>query len=298
MALKRRSRLFSFVLIFSFFLVSCAFYQEGGETSQAPDMRMEMDDMPSEMAEDSLQDVEQTAPESDLDIGEKVIETASLDFETTHFDDSLEFVNRTISEFDATIQHSSRGQSTSSYGYVGDYISMTIRVPQDNLPSFVDVLNEFERFYIQHQEIGRQDVTRTYRDNETRIEILREEEAVLRQMLEEQGSLEEILQIRTRLSEVVAEREILENQNRNYDQQIDYSTVYLTIQQTDRVNQQDVSGFWDRLGNAFIDSFYRFVAVLQNLVITFVYLFPFIIILGVIAYIVYRIYQARRQDKL
>lgn len=287
MEFKKRRALFFLVLITSLFLMSCAANQED-QASQPPDMPMEMEDRPGEMAEESGQD---------LDIGEKVIETAYLDFETTHFEEAVEFVNSMLGDFEAAIQHSSRGQSTSSYGYVGDYVSLIIRVPQENLQAFVEALNAYDRLYIQRQEVGREDVTQTYRDNETRIEILREEEAVLRQMLEEQGSLEEMLQVRTRLSEVIAEREILENQNRNYDQQIDYSTVYLNIQQTDRVNEQDVSGFWDRLGSAVVDSFYRFIVVLQNFIITLVYLLPFIVIAGIIAYIGYRIYRARFKNK-
>lgn len=291
---KKQFNIFFIILAIVLFLQGCGAYQgDGDESSSTTNMHM-MDDMAGNMEEEAMDREEMGM---DLDIGEKVIETAFLDFETLHFDEALAFINETTEQFEANIQHSSRGTSTSSYGYIGNYISLTIRVPQDNLQQFVATLNEHDQLYILHQEMGQQDVTRNYRDNETRIEILQEEETVLRQMLEEQGSLEEILQVRTRLSEVITERENLENQNRNYDQEINYSTVSLNLQQTERVNEQDVSGFWDRLVNSFSDSFYRFIVVLQNLVISLVYMLPFIVIIGIVAYIAYRIYKWRQSNK-
>src|SRR5690625_2470415 len=113
-------------------------------------------------------------------------------------------------------------------------------------------------------------------------------------MLQEQGALEEILQIRTRLSEVVAEREIFENENQTYDEQIEYSTVHLSIQQSDRASR-DVSGFWSRFVNAIEDAFYSFIGVMQQLIINLVYLFPYLILLLVIGLVVYFVVRRIRK---
>lgn len=240
---------------------------------------------------------EQVAEEQGLDLGEKIIETASVSYEAMDFDETLAFVQDEIEAFQAQIEFSSRWQSASSYGFIGERISMNVRVPQDQLHTFVDTLNAYDDLVIQHQDFQRADVTREYRDNATRIEILKEEETILREMLQEQGSLEEILQIRTRLSELVTEREIYENQNRAYDEQIAYSTLHLEIQETDRANSRDTRGFWDRITNAIVDSFYRFIAVGQNLVITIIYLIPYLLILAVIGGIAFYIIRKRKGKK-
>lgn len=240
---------------------------------------------------------EQVAEEKGLDLGEKIIETASVSYEAMDFDETLAFVQDEIEAFQAQIEFSSRWQSTSSYGFIGERISMNVRVPQDQLHAFVDTLNAYDDLVIQHQDFQRADVTREYRDNATRIEILKEEETILREMLQEQGSLEEILQIRTRLSELVTEREIYENQNRAYDEQIAYSTLHLEIQETDRANSRDTRGFWDRITNAIVDSFYRFIAVGQNLVITIIYLIPYLLILAVTGGIAFYIIRKRKGKK-
>lgn len=287
-------RLTVLLTLFSIFMLSCSSNSSTDDVSQS-DMATEesagMGDMMEGMPPQEARDM------GELDLGEKIIESATLSYETLNFENTLEFVNQQIDSHGAEVEFSSRWQSTSSYGFIGEHISMTLRVPQERLHPFIEVLNNYEDLVIQHQDLQKSDVTKVYRDNETRIEILKEEEAVLREMLQEQGSLEEILQIRTRLSEIVTQREIYENENRAYDEQIAFSTVQLEIQQTDRANTRDTRGFWDRITNAVTDSFYRFIAVSQNLVISFIYLIPYLVIIGIIALIVYQVVRRRRKQK-
>ena len=280
----------SLILSFFLFLSACSIRQS---TEESFDRHLVGEDQAIEegmVAEDTI---EQTENDLGIDLGDKIIEHANLSYQTTHFDEALDFVNQQISEYDGALQHSSRG-SNDTFGYTGDFISMTVRIPNENLHPFIHTLNDYDQLFIQTQEVGRTDVTKVYRDNETRIAILREEEEALREMLQEQGSLEEILQIRTRLSEVVAEREIFENENQTYDEQIEYSTVHLSIQQSDRASR-DVSGFWSRFVNAIEDAFYSFIGVMQQLIINLVYLFPYLILLLVIGLVVYFVVRRIRK---
>lgn len=251
----------------------------------------------AQMNEMQVVDNDMAAEEAGLDLGEKIIETVMVGYEALDFENTLDYVNQQIEAFEAQIEYSSRWQSSSSYGFLGERIALTLRVPQDSLHTFIETLNAYDDLVIQNQDFERVDVTKQYRDNETRIAILKEEEAALREMLQEQGSLEEILQIRTRLSELVTEREIFENQNQSYDDQIAYSTVHLEIQETDRANTQVTRGFWSRISNALIDSFYRFIVVGQNLVITFIYLIPYILVLTLVGITILYIVRNRRKDK-
>ena len=251
----------------------------------------------AQMNDMATSDFDEASDGAGLELGEKIIETASMSYEAMYFEDTLEYVNQEIEAFEAQVEYSSRWQSSSSYGFLGEHISMTVRVPQDSLDTFIETLNAYDDLVIQQQDFQRTDVTKQYRDNETRIGILKDEETVLREMLKEQGSLEELLQIRTRLSELVTEREIFENENQSYDEQIAYSTLHLEIQETDRANTHVTRGFWDRITNAIVDSFYRFIAVGQNLVITFIYLIPYILILGAIGLVVFYILRNRKKKK-
>lgn len=245
---------------------------------------------------DEMADNEENG-EITLDLGDKIIENAYLTYETTNFQAALDYVNEQVTAYEGLVEHSNRGQSPYSH-QSGDYIYMTIRIPQEQLHPFIDSLDSFDQLYILSQEVGRQDVTQNYRDNETRITVLEEEEVALRELMQEQGTLEELLQIRRRLTEVISEREIFENQNQAYDEQVAYSTVELSLQQTDRASSQDLTGFWDRFTNAIVDSFYSFISVLQDLLISFVYFLPFLIVIGILGWFVYRFIIFRKKSDL
>ncbi len=279
--------------LLSLALAACGAYNSSDDSAgynMGSEETAQMNDM-------ATSDFDEASDDAGLELGEKIIETASMSYEAMRFEDTLDYVNQEIEAFEAQVEYSSRWQSSSSYGFLGERISMTVRVPQDSLNAFIETLNAYDDLVIQQQDFQRTDVTKQYRDNETRIGILKDEETVLREMLKEQGSLEELLQIRTRLSELVTEREIFENENQSYDEQIAYSTLHLEIQETDRANTRDTRGFWDRITNAIVDSFYRFIAVGQNLVITFIYLIPYILILGTIGLVIFYILRNRNKKK-
>lgn len=255
-----------------------------------------------DMAVEETSQVDDTADfeedgEIALDLGDKIIENAYLTYETTNFESALDYVNEQVNAFEGLVEHSNRGQAPYS-SQSGDYIYMTIRIPQEQLHPFINSLDTFDQLYILSQEVGRQDVTQNYRDNETRIAVLEEEEAVLRELMQDQGTLEELLQIRRRLTEVISEREIFEIQNQSYDEQVAYSTVELSLQQTDRASSQDLTGFWDRFTNAIVDSFYSFVSVIQNLLISLVYFIPFLIVFGIVGWFIYRFIKLRKKSDL
>ncbi len=294
------NRKWKFIIgIFSllFVLTACATFSndESSGLGHGMDMHATIEESAEQMPEYDNQD---STEELGLSLGDKIIENAYLSYETIDFEDSLEFTENLIEEFEGYIEHLSRSQlqSMPSPRESGEYANMTIRIPNARLREFIDALNNHDTIFVTHQEIGQTDVTKVYRDNETRINILKEEESVLRDMLQEQGSLEDILQIRTRLSEVVTEREIFEDANQTYDEQIEYSTVNLDIRQTDRAGNRDFSGFWGRLRNSFADAFYSFIGVMQQLIINLVYLIPYLIVIGLVGGIGYFIWQKKRNN--
>lgn len=287
--MKNKQKLLFILFLPFIFLVAACSSQE--QTKQTAPMDMTSKDMATEDFVSEEEANTEVAENAELDLGDKIIRTASLTYETVEFDEAINFVHEQMDEFQAQIEYSSQTTNTIYGGKDGEFIQMTIRLPQDQLDAFIKRLDDYESLYAKSQEIGSSDVTKAYRDNETRIKVLKEEETALRDMLQEQGSLEEILQIRTRLSEVISEREIYEEENQNYEDQIEFSTIYLSIQQTDRASDRDVSGFWNRLINAFADSFYRFIHVMQQLLINLVYLFPYLVILAIVGVLVYFVWR-------
>lgn len=290
---NKRSFLFSFIILSLFLFSACAFRVDETSNDSAQVEREFMED--GSFSEEAM---EVSDEQVGLDLGDKIIESASVSYETSRFEEATEFINQQLEVFGGVLEGSSKGQSSSSYGFVGEYISMTIRLPNEALNPFITGLNNYDGLALQNEDINRVDVTKAFRDNETRIAVLKEEEEALRNMLQEQGTLEEVLQIRTRLSEVISEREIYENENKYYDDQAEFSTIYLYVQEASRANPRNLGNFWERIRAAFVDSFYRFVAVAQNVVISLVYFIPYLLIIAALALLFYYIRRYLRKDKL
>mgnify|MGYP002226154573 CR=1 FL=1 len=76
-------------------------------------------------------------------------------------------------------------------------------------------------------------MTLTYVDLQSHRDALQTEQERLLQLLEQAESIEDIITIEQRLSDVRYQLESMESQLRSYDNQVDYSTVYLYIDEVE-----------------------------------------------------------------
>ena len=131
------------------------------------------------------------------------------------------------------------------------------------------------------------DVTLKYVATESRMLALQTEQNRLIELLALAENLEEILIIEDRLTDVRTELEQVTSTLKLYDNQVNYGTVYLSI---DEVREYTVveepKTVWERIGTGFMESLKD---VGNGFVELFVYVivnFPYILILTVIAVIV------------
>lgn len=236
-------------------------------------------------------------------IGEKVIQTVHIDFETLHYDEAINHVASTIREHNAYIEYSyeqnyqpSGLSNPNSSTPIYRQISYTLRVPTEALSDFLAGLEGMDGHKTM-EEIGTEDVTQTYRDTESRINVLQNKEDRLNALLEQAETIEDILQIEDNLSQTIAEREVLQSQLDNYDSLIDFTTVNLSIVERPRISSArgEQLSFFERSREAIIDSFYAFYYFIQDAVIWFIYALPFLMILGLIIWIVWFIVKRRNK---
>ena len=104
--------------------------------------------------------------------------------------------------------------------------SLTLRIPADRLDEFVSQVEEISNIVSRQETV--EDVTLTYVDLESRRRMYEEEEDRLLSLLEQAETLEEIIALESRLTEVRYQLESMESQLRTMDNQVNYSTVYLS----------------------------------------------------------------------
>ncbi|GEN50929.1 DUF4349 domain-containing protein [Alkalibacterium pelagium] len=299
MRLKR-----SILLMAVFLLTACA-SESDGDFSDTRDESAGSDGgsmMMEDSADMDLAEEIGESPESSGErlIGEKVIRTANMDFETVEFTETVSYIRELVTRHDAFIEHSYESSHTPGGGASRQYrmIDYTLRVPTENLTAFLNDLEGVQAQKISEQ-MGTEDVTQFYRDTEARVQVLENKEERLNELLDQAETIEEIIQIEDSLSQTIAERESLQSQLDYYDDLIDYTSVYLTVTERPRLSGERGDGisFFRRIQDAIVDSFYAFYYILQDLVIFLIYALPFIIVTGLVGWLIWFITKRVKNRK-
>ncbi len=292
----------SILLVAVFLLTACASESDGDMSDESTGY----DGGGTEVTEDSS-DMDMAgeigeSPESSGErlIGEKVIRTANMDFETVEYTETVTYIRELVTRHDAFIEHSYESSHTPGGGASRQYrmIDYTLRVPTEHLTAFLNDLEGVQAQKISEQ-IGTEDVTQFYRDTEARVQVLENKEERLNELLDRAETIEEIIQIEDSLSQTIAERESLQSQLDYYDDLINYTSVYLTVTERPRLSGERGDGisFFQRIQDAIVDSFYAFYYILQDLVIFLIYALPFIIVIIIVGWLIWFITKRVKNRK-
>ena len=123
-----------------------------------------------------------------------------------------------------------------------------------------------------------EDVTLKYVDLSSHKKMLVAEQERLMELLENAGSMEDIITIESRLSEVRYQIESMESQLRTFDNQVDYSTVHINVEEVERYTPQPEKSTWERIKSGFAENVYRVTNGIKNFAIEFVIAIPIMII--------------------
>lgn len=209
----------------------------------------------------------------------KLIRTVSMDVETEEFDGLLGKLENRIKELNGYIE-SSNVRGNSRYNE-NRYSSMTIRIPSAELDNFVNEVSEISNITWKSENVD--DITLTYVDLDSRKKALEVEQERLLALLEQAESVEDIISIESRLSEVRYELQSYASQLLVYDNQVEYSTVYLNINEVKRLTPQEEPGMWERITTGFGDNLGGAIQMLENLVVGVIVLVPYWGILVILA---------------
>ena len=215
--------------------------------------------------------------------GRKLIRTVYLSLQTTEFDSVLSNLSEKTAELGGYIENSS--VSGHSYYYNNTrYASYTIRIPTAELNQFVDVVSEIGNVTQKNESV--EDVTLQYVDVESRKKALETEQERLMELLSSAENMEDLLAIESKLSEVRYELENYGSQLRMLDNQIDYSTVNVDVDEVERITETGEKSFFAEIKDRFGDSLYQVGRGIRSFVIGFLGSLPIIFVWVVIAAVV------------
>lgn len=250
----------------------------GVVTSGSSSEMKEMEAMDGAAVEEETE-AESGQEQAEVRTERKLIRTVDLNLETENYDSLMEGLEQEINSLGGYIEYKD--------AYYGNYNSsrsrhanITARVPADKLDEFTGKVAEIGNITYESESV--EDVTLQYVDLSSHKKMLLTEQERLMELLENADTMEDIITIESRLSEVRYQIESMESQLRTFDNQVDYSTVHIYIEEVERYTPQPEKSTWDRIKSGFGENVYRVTDGIKNFAIEFVIAIPILLVWAVV----------------
>ena len=210
--------------------------------------------------------------------GRKWIITVNMSAETEDLDALMEALNGKISGLGGYVedQDSYNGSMYSSRRYRS--ASLTVRVPAQRVDEFTEEMSGIAN--VVSTNLSREDITLSYVATESRVKALQTEEARLLELMEQAETMADLLEIESRLTDVRYELENRASQLRLYDNQVDYATIYLSIDEVQEYTPVEEPTVWERISGGFVSSVKGVGNGLLDLLVWVLAKSPYLVILG------------------
>ena len=173
--------------------------------------------------------------------------------------------------------------------------NLTVRIPADSIDAFLQDVGGLANIVRQNKSI--EDVTLSYVATESRLKALETEEARLLELLSQAETMTDLLEIEARLSEVRSELENYASQKRLYDNQIDYATIYIAIEEVQEYTPTEKPSLWERIRDGFKDNLEGVGEGLLDVLVWFIVSIPTLVVLAVVVLILVLIVRRIRRHR-
>ena len=223
------------------------------------------------------------------------MKTAWITAETEDFSSLTEGVTSRISQLGGYVENQETYYG-SSYRDSGSRRSeLVIRIPADQLAAFTSQIAEISNVISSRESA--EDVTLTYADTESRKKALETQRDRLLELMAKAETMEDLLTIEARLTDVRYELESAASQLKLYDSLVSYSTVYLTIEEVQKLTPVQEQSTWERISTGFWENLQILGRVLLNCLIFLVTGLPYWIPLGLLVFLCCFLVRRHRKAK-
>lgn len=245
-------------------------------------------EMKAEAMEDAVEEAEVTAEEAGTQTDNqqaegrterKLIRTVDLNLETENYDSLMEGLEQQINSLGGYIEYKDAyhgNYNSKKNGYRNRHANITARIPANKLDEFTGKVAEIGNITYESESV--EDVTLQYVDLSSHKKMLQTEQERLMELLENAESMEDIITIESRLSEVRYQIESMESQLRTFDNQVDYSTVHISVEEVEHYTPQPEKTTWERIKSGFGENVYRVTNGIKNFAIEFVIAIPIMLV--------------------
>ena len=219
----------------------------------------------------------------------KVIYNADVTLESTDFDAAQQAVLEAVETHGGYLSHSDLSGSAEDQDR---FLNLTVRVPAAEYRSLLTALGNSANLLNASESAD--DITADYIDVQARLTALEAQRDRLNELADQAQTTADLLEIESQLSDVQYQIESYTQQQRWMDDQVDYSTVEVSLSEVKALTPETPAGFLEQAGRAFLDGWDAFSLFLKGLVLSVIYLWPVLLIAAVILVVIWKTGPARR----
>jgi len=189
---------------------------------------------------------------------EKIIYSVYADIETITFEDTIAGVNSLIISYGAFIENSNisgRNHASQFFGW-NDLRSanFTIRVPKEHLNAITGHLEGLGN--VLQLSSNATNITAQFIDTESHLNSLTVQEERLLSMLAQADDVADLILLEERLSNIRYQIESITSTLKNWQNQVDYSTLTLNIREVEQYTERVEihRSYWQQIGDGFMSS--------------------------------------------
>ena len=236
-----------------------------------------------------------TVPQSDA----KMIYRASIEVQTQDYTTSETAITELVKSCGGYFESKSLSNRSSGYRY-GEF---TVRVPA----------KEYERFcaqvgtlcHVTYMSSSAENITEAYYDTDSRLKTAQIKLERLQELLSKADNMADIITIESAISETEYTIEYLSGELRHYDALVDYATVYLTLSETYKLDENANAPltFPQRIARSFTDGLRAAGEFFEELVLFLAGSWIFLLVLAAVIVVLVRVLRRkplfrRRSKKL
>ncbi|TDX52678.1 DUF4349 domain-containing protein [Orenia marismortui] len=217
-------------------------------------------------------------------IERKIIKNANLRLELKDLSNISKKVNQIIKSHQGFIANSHKWNGHNNQ----KIYNFTLRIPENKFETALVELSDLGKLV--EEELNSRDITKEYIDLEARLKNFKAQEKRYLDLLNQAKNVKDILEIERELNRVRTNIEQMEGTLKYYDNQINLATIRLKVSQPEPII--DNNSNWGIL-NSFKESLRNFIHNINLIIILVGGLIPWLLILSIISYLVYRIIKKR-----
>ena len=220
-------------------------------------------------------------------IAEKIKKTANIDISVDDYKVARAAIEKIVKKGTSYIVGENEQNSTYSISN-----TMIIRVTNKDFDGMVGSLSAVAS-HVNSKNISLEDVTAQFVDITARLKTKKEVEKRYLDLLQKAVKVTDILEVEAQLRVIREEIEAKEGELKYLNDQVDYSTINLSLHQNFEYVPQDEPGFFGRMGHAFGNGWNGFLSFLIGIA----YTWPLWLILGLGAYFLVKFIKRQLKKK-